>query len=89
MHFGLALQLSDTDLWNIDLLAGHLDLLSPDKYTDIPNSILFVSIISSRRLQDMSWKRLQCNKFSSSKSSCKMSLRRLCKMPSRRLQEVF
>ena len=37
MHFGFALKLSDIDLWNIDLLDTHLDLLSPDKYTDIPS----------------------------------------------------
>ena len=37
MHFGFALELSDIDLWNIDLLDTHLDLLSPDKYTDIPS----------------------------------------------------
>ena len=52
MHFGFALELSDKDLWNIDLLDTPLDLLSPDKYADI-SSILFVSIISSRRLQDI------------------------------------
>ena len=49
MHFGLALEFSDIDLWNIDLLGTHLDLLD----TDI-TSILFVSIVPSRRLQDMS-----------------------------------
>ena len=27
MHFGFALELSDIDLWNIDLLDTHLDLL--------------------------------------------------------------
>ena len=54
MHFGFALELSDIDLWNIDLLDTHLDLLD----TDIP-SILLVSIMSSRRLQDMSSRRLQ------------------------------
>ena len=37
MHFGFALELSDKDLWNTDLLETHLDLLSPDKYTDIPS----------------------------------------------------
>ena len=35
MHFGFALELSDIDLWNTDLLDTHLDLLSPDKNTDI------------------------------------------------------
>ena len=33
MHFGFALDSSDIDLWNIDLLDAHLDLL----YTDIPS----------------------------------------------------
>ena len=37
MHFGFVLELSDIDLWNIDLSDTHLDLLSPDKYTDIPS----------------------------------------------------
>ena len=37
MHLVFALELSDIDLWNIDLLDTHLDLLSPDKYTDIPS----------------------------------------------------
>ena len=30
MHFGFALELSDIDLWNIDLLDTHLDLLDAD-----------------------------------------------------------
>ena len=30
MHFGFALDLSDIDLWNIDLLDTHLDLLDTD-----------------------------------------------------------
>ena len=54
MHFGFTLELSDIDLWNIDLLDTHLDLLD----TDIP-SILFVSIVYSTRLQDMSSRPLQ------------------------------
>ena len=29
MHSGFALELSDIDLWNIDLLDTHLDLLDP------------------------------------------------------------
>ena len=37
MHFGFALELSDIDLWNTDLLDTHLDLLSLDKYTDVPS----------------------------------------------------
>ena len=39
MHFGFALDSSDIDLLNIDLLDTHLDLLD----TDIPVHILFVS----------------------------------------------
>ena len=54
MQFGLALELSDIDLWSIDLLDTHLDLLD----IDIP-SILFPSTVSSRRLQDMSSRCLQ------------------------------
>ena len=38
MYFGFALELSGIDLWNIDLLDTHLDLLD----TDIPNKY-FVS----------------------------------------------
>ena len=37
MHFGFTLELSDIDLWNTGLLDTHLDLLSSDKYTDIPS----------------------------------------------------
>ena len=64
MHFEFALVLSDIDLWNTDLLDTHLELLSPDKYTDIPSKY-FVCLhkifktssrhafkTSSRRLQD-------------------------------------
>ena len=29
MHSGFALEFSDTDLWNIDLLDTHLDLFDP------------------------------------------------------------
>ena len=43
MHFAFALELSDTDLWNTDLLDTHLYLISPDKYTDIPSKY-FVSL---------------------------------------------
>ena len=72
MYFEFALELSDIDLWNIDLLDVHLDLLD----TNIPSKY-FVSVhnvfMSSRRLQDMSSRRLQRNNF----SSCKKSWRRL------------
>ena len=78
MYFGFALELSDIDLWNIDLLDTHLDLLG----TDIP-SIFFVSIVSSRRLQDMSSRHLQ--DISSSRHVFKM----LQDMTSRCLQDVL
>ena len=39
MHLGFALELSDIDLWNIDLLDTHLDLLD----ADIPSKY-FVSL---------------------------------------------
>ena len=54
MYFGFALELSNVDLLNIDLLDTYLDLLD----TDIP-SIFLVSIMSSRGLQEMSSRRLQ------------------------------
>ena len=83
MHFEFALELADIDLWNIDLLVTHLDLLG----TDIPSKY-FVSIhnvfrTSSRHvfktcLQDMSSRQLQ-----------DMSSRRLQDMSSRRLQDVL
>ena len=49
MHFGFSLKLSDIDLRNIDLLGTYLDLID----TGIPSKY-FVSIMSSRHLQDMS-----------------------------------
>ena len=55
MHFAFVLELSNIDLWNIDVLVTHLDLL--DTVSSV--SILFVSIMSSRRLQDISSRHLQ------------------------------
>ena len=50
MHFGFALELSNVDLLNIDLLDTHLDLLD----TDIPSKY-FVCLhnVSKRCLQDV------------------------------------
>ena len=48
MHFGFALELSDIDLWNIDLLDTNLDLLD----TGIPSKTCLQDM-SSRRLQDV------------------------------------
>ena len=58
MHFGFALDLSDIDLLNVDLL--------DQRYTHLD---LFVS--------KTSWRRLQRNNFSSSKTSCERSWKRL------------
>ena len=104
MHFGFALELSDIDLWNTDLLDTHLDLLSRDKYTDIPGKyyVCLHKIFkrSSRHAFKTSSRRLQRNNFSSSKTSsirledvfktsCKRSSRRLQKVFARRLQDVL
>ena len=73
MHFGFALELSDIDLSNIDLLDTHLDLLDED----IPSKyFLCLHSVFKTCLQDMSSRRLQCNNFSP---------RRLCNTSSRRL----
>ena len=79
MHFGFALELSDIDLCNTDLLDTHLGLLNPEISMQMsPVSILFVLIKSLRGLQDMSSRHLQ-----------DMSSRCLQDMSSRRLQDVF
>ena len=80
MHFGFALELSNIDLWNIDLLDTHLDLLD----TDIPSKY-FVSLHSAfktswRYVFKTSWRqvfktssrRLQRNIFSSFKTSSRL-----------------
>ena len=85
MHFGFALELSNVDVLNTDLLDTHLDLLD----TDISSKyfvFFFVSIMSSRRLQDMSSRRLQAM---SSRRLQDMSSRRLQDMSWRRLLDVF
>ena len=78
MHFGFALDLSDIDLLNADLLDQrytHLDLfVSKTSWRRLQD-------MSSRRLQDMSSRRLQRNNFSSSKTSSRRFAR--C------LQDVF
>ena len=53
MHFVFALELSDIDLSNTDLLDTDLDFLSRDKYTDIPSKYFFFSIKSLRGLPDI------------------------------------
>ena len=79
MHFGFALELSDIDLWNTDLLDTHSGLLNPEINIQIsPVSILFASIKSLRGPQDMSSRHLQ-----------DMSSRHVFKTYSRHLQDVF
>ena len=72
MHFGFALDLSDIDLLNVDLL--------DQRYT---HSDLFVSKTSWRRLQDMSLRRLQ---DMSSRHVFKTYSKHVFKTYSRRLQ---
>ena len=52
MHFGFALHSSDIDLWNIDFLDTHLDLLD----TDIPSKH-FVCLQDAFKT---SWKTKNC-----------------------------
>ena len=85
--------MSDTDLWNIDLLDTHLDFLDIDitsKHFVCLQDVLkmfsryvfktfsrHVSKTSSRHVFKTSWRRLQRNNFSSSKISMNTSSRRL------------
>ena len=101
MHFGSALELSNVDLLNIDLLDTHLDLLD----TDIPSkyfaNIHNVFKTSSRHVFKTSSghvfktysrhvfktpsRRLPCNNFSSSKTSSRCLARCLQDVFARRL----
>ena len=93
MHFGFVLELSDIDLWNIDLLNTHLDLLDtdiPSKYFVCLHSVFkkssrYVFKISSRHVLKTSSRHLQRNNFLSFKTS---SIR-LQDVFARRLQDVF
>ena len=99
MHFGFFLDLSDTNLWNLDLLDTHLDLL----YTDITSKHFVwrrLQDMSSRHLQDTSSRHLQCNNFLSFKTSSRPLGRRkivtlracwrsLHDMSWRRLQDIL
>ena len=83
MHFGFALELSDIDLWNIDLLDTHLNLLDTDISSKHFVCLQDVFKMSSRHvfktlLQGKSWRRLQG-----------MSSRRLQDMFSTRFEDVF
>ena len=89
MHFGFALDLSDIDLLNVDLL--------DQRYTHLD---LFVSKTSWRRLQDMSSRRLQDMSSRRLQDVFSVTIFRLprrledlfktfCEMSSRRFQDVF
>ena len=82
MHFGFALELSDIDLWNIDLLDTHLDLLD----TDIPSKN-FVCLHSVFRMSSRYvFKTSSRHVFKTPSGHVfKTSSRRLCKTSSRRL----
>ena len=58
MHFGFALELWDIDLWNIDMLDTHLDLLD----TNVPSKyfVSFHSVFktSSRYAFQTSWRQV-------------------------------
>ena len=90
---GFALDLSDIDLWNIDLLDTHLDLLDTDITSKnfvclrdvlktssryvFKTSSRHVFKTSSRLVFETSWRRLQRNNFSSSKTSSRRLARGL------------
>ena len=85
MHFGFALKFSDLDLWNIDLLDTHLDLLDTDIASECFVCLHNVFKTSSthvfkttsrhtfktfsRHVFKTSWRRLQHNNFASSDTS--------------------
>ena len=100
MHCGFTLDLSDIDLWNIDLLDTHLDLLDADitskhfclqDVLKTSSSYAFktpsrhVFQTSSRHVFKTYWRRLQHNNFSSSKTSWGR-LENIFKTSSRRLE---
>ena len=84
MLFGFAIESSDTDLWDIDLLDTDLDLLE----TATPSKIFICLLqdafkaswrhvlkMSARHSLKTSWRRLQRNNFLSSKMYFKTSTR--------------
>ena len=88
MHFGFTLELSDIDLWNIDLLDTHVDFLD----TDIPCKFFFHSVLKTSS-RHVFWKssrhgRLQ-DAFSVTMFCLPRRLARCFQEPSRHLQDVF
>ena len=81
MHFGFVLELSNIDLWNIDLL----DTDIANKYFACLHNVLKTSSrhvlkTSSRHVFKTSWSRLQRNNFLSSKTSSRRLWIMPCKM---------
>ena len=85
MHFGFALYSSDIDLWNINLLDTHLDLLDTDIHSKYFVCLQGLLNASSRHVFKRSWRRLQRNNFASFKTFS----RRLCKTCLRRLEDAL
>ena len=89
MHFGFALELSNVDLLNIDLLDTHLDLLDtgiPSRYFAFLHNVFKTS---SRHVFKKSSRRLQRNNFSFSKTSSRRLARCLQNVFKTSLQDVF
>ena len=94
MHFGFALDSSNINLWDIDLLDIDLDLLVGHGYIQIsPVNILFVSKTSSRLFkicfQDVFKTCLQRLLEDVLRDVFKTSSRCICKTSLRRLQDVL
>ena len=92
MHFGFALDLSDIDLWNIDLLDKHLDMLHTDILSKHFLCLQDVFKTSSRHVFKAFQRRLERNNFWSSKTSSRVLARCLqdvLKRSSRGLQDIL
>ena len=90
MYFGFALDLSGRDFWNIDLLDTHLNLLSPDKYTDIPSKYFVCLQIIFRTSSRHVFKTSSRHVFKTSSTHIfKTSSRHAFKTSSRHLQDFL
>ena len=105
MYFGIVLELSDINLWNVDLLDTHLDLLDtdiPSKYVvclhsvfktssryPFKTSITHVFKTSSKHVFNTSSIRLHRNNFSFSTTSLQDVLEDVKLLRWRRVEDVF
>ena len=97
MHFGSTLDLSNIDLWNIDLLDTHLNLLDTDISRVLINAFWLTKDLRNVNFLDTHLDLLGTDipskHFFISKTSWRrlqdMFLRRLQDMSSRRFQDVF